>query len=690
MNDGMPQPGGVRAEDLSNGTVLLTLESDDGKPFILAESCILALEREISILEGHDSLRGVLIHAEHKSIFCAGADIDAIATVTEREEALAITARGQQLFERFSALDAPVVALVHGTCVGGGLELALAADVRIISDDSKTMLGLPEVQLGILPGWGGTSRLPEIVGLKQALPMLLTGSSVRSRKAVAIGLAKAAVPREYLLREGVREIEHQQSARDAGHHGPGHTRKVGLMDYFIEGFAPIRNLILKMARKQVMRKAGRLYPAPHAIIDTLRNGFGKPLDVRLKLEREALATLVLGDVCRSLVSIFMRTRDKDRGKPYSEAPKTSGVNSVTVIGGGVMGSGIATLLLLKGKEVRIVDPFPEALGRAMKSITTELDGRVRRRHMDRRARERVLSALSLSTDFDGVRGADLIIEAVPEVPDIKRDALQQCAARLAPNALLTSNTSSLSLTTLEGHVKDPSRFAGLHFFNPAPRMPLIEIVPSGGTADSTTLRLIRFCKEIGKTPVLSTDSPAFIVNRLLAPYLVAAATLAMEGADIKSIDRVAKRFGLPMGPFALMDTVGLDIASHVCDYLSGFAELGIERPDLLGKMVDAGRLGRKSGRGFYDYSKKRKKLCTDTPGLPAETRAISDNVIKSRLLDALSDEARRIMDEGVVITADDLDLASIFGMGFPPYTAGIATWAGLQPSAETQPQEVIS
>jgi 3-hydroxyacyl-CoA dehydrogenase/enoyl-CoA hydratase/3-hydroxybutyryl-CoA epimerase len=298
--------------------------------------------------------------------------------------------------------------------------------------------------------------------------------------------------------------------------------------------------------------------------------------------------------------------------------------------------------------------------------------------MDRKARERTLSALTLSTDFDGLRGADLIIEAVPEVPDIKRDALQQCAARLAPNAILTSNTSSLSLTTLEEHVDDAGRFAGLHFFNPAPKMPLVEVVLSGGTDHSTTGRLIRFCREIGKTAVVSKDSPAFVVNRLLAPYLVAAASLAMEGAGIKQIDRVAKKFGLPMGPFALMDTVGLDVASHVCEYLSSFPELGIKRPDLLQGMLDAGRLGRKSGRGFYDYSKKRKMLCKDTPGLPAEARAFSQDEIKNRLLDALSGEARRIMAEEVVASADDLDLASIFGMGFPPYTAGIATWAGLQ------------
>jgi 3-hydroxyacyl-CoA dehydrogenase/enoyl-CoA hydratase/3-hydroxybutyryl-CoA epimerase len=433
-----------------------------------------------------------------------------------------------------------------------------------------------------------------------------------------------------------------------------------------------------MARKQVLRQAGRLYPAPHAVLDTLRDGFGKPIEQRLTLEREALSTLVMGDVCHSLVSIFRRTRDKDRGTPYSDAPGSSGMNSIAVIGGGVMGSGIAMLLLLKGKEVRIIDPFPDALGRAMAAITKELDSRVRRRHMDRKARERTLSALTLSTDFDGLRGADLIIEAVPEVPDIKRDALQQCAARLAPNAILTSNTSSLSLTTLEEHVDDAGRFAGLHFFNPAPKMPLVEVVLSGGTDHSTTGRLIRFCREIGKTAVVSKDSPAFVVNRLLAPYLVAAASLAMEGAGIKQIDRVAKKFGLPMGPFALMDTVGLDVASHVCEYLSSFPELGIKRPDLLQGMLDAGRLGRKSGRGFYDYSKKRKKLCKDTPGLPAEARAFSQDEIKNRLLDALSGEARRIMAEEVVASADDLDLASIFGMGFPPYTAGIATWAGLQ------------
>ena len=670
----------ARGED---GIAIIGLSGRDGRPFILDEASISELEAWVTEIENDADLRGALIVSTHDRIFCAGADVEAIADLDDPERAREISKRGQILFSRIEDLPIPIGALIHGTCLGGGLELALACHLRIVSDDAATRLGLPEVQLGIVPAWGGCTRLPEIVGLASALSLLLTGRRIAGRKAAALGLAIECVPRANLMERGRARVEAEAHDWSHGHRGLLSPRRPGVVDYLIDEMGLVGRLAMNAARRRVMRETKGHYPAPLAIIDVLEKGRGRSRDERFALERSSLGALATGLVSKHLVSIFTRNRDAHRGPPYDQQPKSSTpIRRVAVIGAGVMGQGIAITLLMKGLEVRIVDPFPEALVKARKAVDDELSRQRRRRRIDRFEVRRYQDRLSLSDDYRCLGSADLVIEAVPEVPAIKETALRQINEVTRDDAILATNTSSLSIKKLAEHVKNRGLFAGLHFFNPAPKMPLVEIVRTDDTDEETIVRLVQFVRSIGKTPIVVSDSPAFIVNRILGPYLLEAFNLMVNGAGIGQIDSAARGFGLPMGPFELMDNVGLDVVLHVTNYLAGIPEMGITRPTILEHMVDRGDLGKKSGRGFYVHGPRRSRprnageLMVHDSGLVtgASARELSPARIAERLLGVLGKEAERVLDEGVVATRDDLDLASIFGMGFPPHTGGIATW----------------
>ena len=665
------------------GIAVLTLEGRDGHPFILDMEAVSGLESVIESLDGRDDVRGLLITGAGSNVFCAGADVDAIADMSDPSKIMETSERGQELFSAIEELPFPVVALIHGACMGGGLELALAAHARLVSDSSATRLALPEVRLGILPAWGGTTRLPEAIGLKAALTYLLTGRTMYGGRARSLGLALECPPKELLMERGRRRIEGMIQARHHGHHGGPVSREPGILDYLVDEIPPVTRASLAVAERQVKKETRGLYPAPLAILDVLRRGRNKSREERFRLEREALARLLPGSVSKHLVSIFRRGRPKDRGGLY--AKKFAGmrpIRRVGIVGAGVMGRGIAQLLIEKGLEVRLVDPFPEALVGASKSLRAAIEKTVRRRRGGRVEVRATMDRLMLGADYAGLASADLIIEAVPEIPSLKEKVFEALAEVLGEHAIIASNTSSLSVSTLAAHTDRPGRVAGLHFFNPAPKMPLVEVVRHEGADELTLTALIQFAQTIGKTPVLCTDSPAFVVNRLLAPYLLEAVSLLADGAEITTVDAAARSFGLPMGPFALMDTVGLDVVLHVCRHLESVPDVGVSTPDLIVAMAEKGLLGKKAGRGFYNYGKRRprprsrKELVAIDPSLDESRFAarLGRQALLDRLLEVLAKEAERILEENIVESPDDLDLATIYGMGFPPWTGGLATW----------------
>ena len=677
------RPETPRLERDESGIAILTLEGRDGHPFILDLDAVSALEAIVESLEDREDIRGLVIRGAGTDVFCAGADVDAIAEMSDPDEIMETSARGQELFSAIEELPFPVVALIHGACMGGGLELALAAHARLVSDATATRLALPEVRLGILPAWGGTTRLPEVIGLKAALPYLLTGRTMYPSRARSLGLALECPPKELLMTRGRQRLEAMIEARHHGHHGGPASREPGIVDYLVDEIPPATRAYLALAERQVKKETRGLYPAPLALLDVLRRGRNKSRETRFRLEREALARLLPGSVSKHLVSIFRRSRPKDRGGLY--AKKFAGVRSIRrvgVVGAGVMGRGIAQLLIEKGLEVRLVDPFSEALVRASRSLRSAVEKAVRRRRGGRVEVRATLDRLMLGTDYSGLAAADLIIEAVPEIPSLKEKVFESLTEVLGEHALIASNTSSLSVAALAAHTDRPGRVAGLHFFNPAPKMPLVEVVRHDGADELTLATLVQFAQSIGKTPVLCSDTPAFVVNRLLAPYLLEAVSLLADGAEITTVDAAARGFGLPMGPFALMDTVGLDVVLHVCRHLESVPDVGVSTPDLIVAMADKGLLGKKAGMGFYRYGKRRprphtrKELIAFDPTLDESHFAarLGRQALLDRLLTVLAKEGERVLDENIVESRDDLDLATIYGMGFPPWTGGLATW----------------
>ncbi len=682
----MPQEDSNNYESINltceDGVNLLTLVGDQKKPFILSPASMTELEHAIAHIDCHQGqTKGLIIRGAGAGIFCAGADLDVLASLDTEDEISQLICRGQDLFSKLAALKIPTVAAISGTCVGGGLELALACDLRITSDHKKTKLGLPEVRLGILPAWGGSTRLVDTIGLKQALPLLLTGRLVSGRRARSLGLVADCCPQEMLLERAHHWLKKLAAARAHGHHGNPSFRDVGLSDYLIHEIPLVRQFILKAAEKNVRQQTGGHYPAPLQLISLLRESDGKDLETRLDLEHDGAVKLAQSRVAKNLISIFRRNRDKERGAPYSwdlkGQPKPK---RIAVVGGGIMGSGIATALLRSGLQVTLLDLWPQALIKAKRAITAEFDKQVKRRRLDKCSVRQILDRLILTDNYSDLVSADLVIESVPEIAELKKTVLKEIDAQAGANAIICTNTSSLSIDDLEQALASKKPLYGLHFFNPAPKMPLVEIVRGKNAQEETLARLSRFCRNISKTPVVVADRPAFVVNRLLAPYLLEAQNLLLEGAPLASIEKAAKSFGFPMGPFELMDSVGLDIIQHVCDYLATFPELNMKTPELIHALVANKQLGRKTKIGFYRWRGRKKKPRTDRElhGIAQVSPNLRDwpeSDILLRLEKALYQEAARIMEEGIVQNETDLDLASIFGMGFPPFTGGIASWA---------------
>jgi 3-hydroxyacyl-CoA dehydrogenase/enoyl-CoA hydratase/3-hydroxybutyryl-CoA epimerase len=584
----------------------------------------------------------VLRSAKEKG-FIAGADIREFQEFDRKGTIGDSIRRGQQVFQRIAELPFPTVAAIHGFCVGGGTEISLACRYRIASNDPSTKIGLPEVMLGIFPGWGGSARLPRLVGAPAAMDMMLTGRSLSASAARAIGLVDKVV-------DAVGLVEAAATLALKGIERPFKQRFLG----WATNTWPARQLIAPKMVKMTARKARREhYPAPYALIETWRRSAGAGIRARLDAERRGVVKLAATPTARNLTRVFfLQERLKGLGG------KDHGIRHVHVVGAGVMGGDIAAWAAYKGFDVTLQDReqrfIDTAMGRAQELFA--------KRVKDETKRPAVAARLVSDLAGDGVAKADLLIEAIIEKPDAKRDLYTSVEPKMKADALLTTNTSSIPLTELREHIARPAQFAGLHYFNPVAMMPLVEIIHHDGMDPATEKRLAAFCKAIDKLPVPVAGTPGFLVNRLLFPYMLEAATAYSEGIPGPAIDKAATKFGMPMGPIELIDTVGLDVAAGVGAELAPF--LGLPIPAALAAPPEAGKRGKKDGQGLYKWENGK----AQKPEIPADYKAPDD--LEDRLILPFLNEAVAALHEGVVADAELLDAGVIFGTGFAPFRGG--------------------
>jgi 3-hydroxyacyl-CoA dehydrogenase / enoyl-CoA hydratase / 3-hydroxybutyryl-CoA epimerase len=487
----------------------------------------------------------------------------------------------------------------------------------------------------------------------------------------------AIVPRELLEREGAR------IAADLAAGRAPRRPKAPLVARLLEAASPGRRLVEKKARAAIAAETKGFYPAPAAALDVLMAQHGKSIAEGFALEQAKVGELLFGPPAQELIRLFKLTRDGSRPPIYARSSGAARVREVAVIGAGVMGAGIAQVCVLAGFPTRIVDTYPESLVRARAAILAELKKKLARRDLAPHDFKRRLASITFSTAIEGLRGVDLVIEAAPERREVKDSVLRAIAAAVREVALIATNTSSFPLAELAASVTHPERFIGLHFFNPAPKMPLVEVVRGPGSAEAAVERGVRFAKDLGKTPLVTADGPGFLVNRLLAPYLNEACKLAATGVPIPAIDRDLEAFGMPMGPFTLMDTVGLDVLKDVGDHLAARGGAGVH-PMVL-RLAEAKRFGRKSGRGFYRWSAAGAKEGLDadaTTGVTSQAPPNAAGSIAARLIDVMIAEGRAALADRLVPTAEEVDLGTIFGVGFPPWRGGLMRYAATRARAQ--------
>ncbi len=624
-----------------DGVVVLTFDREGESVNTFAQDVLFELDALLERL-ALDPPKALVLHSGKAKGFIAGADIREFAEFDRKGTIGDSIRRGQQVFQRLAELPCPTVAAIHGFCMGGGTEISLACRYRIASNDPSTRIGLPEVKLGIFPGWGGSVRLPRLVGTPAAMDMMLTGRTLSASAAKAIGLVDTVV-------EPARLLDAAAALALGGVERPFRQRFLG----WITNLWPVRQLMAPMLVRQVARKARREhYPAPYALIETWRRT-GGGIQNRLAAERKAVVRLAGTPTARNLTRVFfLQERLKGIGG------KDSGIRRVHVVGAGVMGGDIAAWSALKGFEVTLQDReqayIDKAMARAQELFAKKVKVEAKR--------PEVAARLKSDLAGDGVADADLVIEAIIEQPEAKRSLYAGIEPELKPGALLATNTSSIPLDELRTGLAHPARFAGLHYFNPVALMPLVEIVRHDAMDPETERRLAAFCRAIDKLPVPVAGTPGFLVNRLLFPYMLEAATAYSEGIPGAVIDRAAVRFGMPMGPIELIDTVGLDVAAGVGAELAPFLDLPI--PAALSAPPGPGKRGKKDGQGLYAWEDGKPKK----PEVPKDYKAPAD--LEDRLILPLLNEAVAALHEGVVADADLLDAGVIFGTGFAPFRGG--------------------
>ncbi len=664
--------GVVVLERIGDGITILRLGAADEGMITLTEQRLDSIDRAADQLAQDDTLRGVVVTGPGPGMFAAGADIRMIENVATPQEGAEGAARGRSIFGKLGALKVPVVAAVDGPCLGGALELCLALDYRIAADNAGTQIGLPEVKLGIVPGFGGTQRLTRLVGLPKALDMILQGKILRAKPAWKRGVVDRIVPAEKLLAIAIETV---REFADKGSKGP--TRKLRGMDRWLT-HSPLRAIVERKVRKTLSAGQARFYEAPKRALELCLDAVRLPVERGFEREASVTGDLIVSKTCKGLLNLYFLT---ERSKRLGKSDDARSIDRALVLGGGVMGAGIAGSMVNKGILVRLCDLLPENLLGAKKRLQKTLDKKLRRRHLKKHEARAVQDRLAVSSEWGLLAQTDMLLEAVPEVLDLKRKIFAEAVERgLSDDAIIATNTSSLSIDAMSEGLPNRERVVGVHFFNPPEKMPLVEVIRGSHTSDAAVATACKLAVRLGKFPVVVKDCAGFLVNRCLAPYMNEAARLMVEGNSPEFIDQVMLDFGFPMGPARLLDEVGYDVANKVSEVLAeAFTDRMTPSP-FFAAMVEAGCLGMKKDGGLYDKSGDKAGPGRAVLTALRSTRGGVDRLatrseVHQRLVYPMIAEAYRILEEGLVNSAEDLDLGLVFGIGFPPFTGGITKYA---------------
>lgn len=652
-----------------NSTAVIWLDQPGEKVNTLNNLLVEEFEGKLSELEQDADIKSIVLMSRKEDTFIAGADLEMLKTMEKPEDVEAFNRDGNIILNQIASFRKPVVAAIHGAALGGGLEVALASHYRIATDHPKTKFALPEVQLGLLPGGGGTQRLPRLVGLQKALDMTLTGRNIYPRQAKRMGLIDELIHKDALLDAALKIAENLALGKLKPKRNP-----LSLMDKILEKNPVGRNIIYSKAKESVLKRTQGNYPAPLKILDCVRTGMESGFEKGREKELRHFTDLVFSKEAKELINLFFAMQ-KAKKNPYAD--QVSEVKKIGVLGAGLMGSGIAEVSIDHAKKnVVIKDRDLDAAGIGLKTIWKDLDYKTKKHIISPFQRDQTFSNITAAQNYEDLRRADLIIEAVFEDLKIKQDVLSEVEKVVSNDCIFASNTSSLPITKIAAKAKHPENIVGMHYFSPVPKMPLLEVIRTKSSSERAVATAYDIGLKQGKTVILVNDGPGFYTTRILAPYINEAVTLLEEKAAIEDIDRAMKKFGFPVGPIKLMDEVGIDVGAHVTEVLSGvFEKRGIKGSKAANQLLNAGFKGKKNQKGFYNYSgskKKRKEVNKEVYAFfgGSDRRKLDFPQIQDRISLIMINEAVYCLQEGILNRPEDGDLGAILGLGFPPFLGG--------------------
>ena len=682
--------------DVTDGIAVITFDLPNESVNKLNRAVKDELVALVTRLERDPTVHGAVLISGKPDVWLAGADIEEFLQLKTAADAERLSRDGQMLLDSLERLRVPIIAAIHGACLGGGLETALACRYRIATDHPKTILGLPEVQLGLIPGAGGTQRLPRRIGLTNALDLILTGKHVRAKKALQLGLIDELVHPSILRSIAIQRAREVAEGRRKSEPGGG-----GVKGMLLDGNPAGRALVLRKAREQTMAKSRGHYPALIAAIDVVRAGYERGVAHGYREESRRFGEMAMTDVSRQLIFLFFATNElkKDPGVEASQYPdlpvsafEPLPVEKIAIIGAGFMGAGIASIAVQHGSLVRLKDADHARVAKGYAAVRDVLKERLTKKQITRIQYSDYMALLGGTVDYSGFGNVDLVIEAVFEDLAVKHQVLRETEAAISPSAIFATNTSTIPIALIAQASSRPERVLGMHFFSPVHKMPLVEVITTADTHPQVTATAVAYAKKLGKTVIVVNDGPGFYVNRILSPYINEAGILLDQGVAVDIIDRALVDFGFPVGPITLIDEVGLDVAAKAGKIMADAFPDRMQPAKSLQAVVTAGRYGRKSKKGFYTYDKEGKKgevdpsvytlflapgsipiVKTIAPMTAPETPVIPEMPaiqVQQRTVLAMLNEAARCLSDGIIKSARDGDVGAVFGIGFPPFRGG--------------------